>query len=131
MKTENIHQEIIIKANPSEVYNALMDSDIHSKFTGDIAEIGKTVGEKCSAFDGYATGENLKLEPNKLIVQSWRASDWPEGHYSTVEFNLKLHKEGTKLTFKQTDVPEEFVKDISDGWKEYYWKPLNEMLKKG
>jgi len=76
-----------------------MDSKTHSKFTGDIVRIGKNVGELFSAFNGYATGENVELKPNKLIVQSWRASDWPKGHYSKVKFNLKPHKDGTLLTF--------------------------------
>ncbi len=29
-----------------------------------------------------------------------------------------------------TDVPEKFVKGISDGRKEYYWNPPNTMFKK-
>ena len=130
MKTKNITQEVFIFATPSNVYHALMDSKIHSKFTGDIARIGKTVGDQFSAFNGYATGENLELKPNKLIVQSWRSSDWPKGHYSTVYFELKPEKNDTLLKFHQTGVPGEYVEDISNGWMEYYWNPIKEMFKK-
>ena len=63
-------------------------------------------------------------------MQSWRASDWPNGHYSTVRFELKSKNDGTLLIFNQTGIPKEFVKDIGDGWIEYYWKPLKEMFKK-
>ena len=79
---------------------------------------------------GYAEGVNLELVPDKKIVQSWRAEDWPEGHYSQATFVLKEVGGGTELTFTQTDVPEEFVKDIAQGWQDYYWAPMKEMLEK-
>jgi activator of HSP90 ATPase len=107
-----------------------MDSETHSKFTGDAAEIGKNEGDKFSAFSGYATGKNIKLEKDKLIEQTWRASDWPDGHYSIIKITLESQKNGTLLIFEQTDVPKDFFSDISDGWNEYYWKPLNAMFKK-
>jgi activator of HSP90 ATPase len=128
MKTKNIDQEVFIQASPAEVYHALLDSKIHSLFTGETAQIGKNVGEQFSAFDGYATGENLELQPNKRIVQSWRATDWPQGHYSKIQVDLKVQKEGTLLVFHQTGVPVEFAEDISTGWKEYYWEPMNQMF---
>jgi len=129
VKTKNIQQEVFIEASPAEVYQALMDSKIHSKFTGDIAYMGKNVGEKFSTFNGYATGENLELKPNNKIVQSWRANDWSSGHYSTIHFELKSYKNGTLMKFHQTNIPEEQVQDISDGWQEYYWKPMKAMFK--
>ena len=52
MKTKNIQQEVFINASPAQIYHALLDSKIHSKFTGDKAIIGKNVGEKFSAFNG-------------------------------------------------------------------------------
>lgn len=130
MKTKNIRQEIFIDAPPSQVYAALMDSKVHTEFTGDIAQIGKNVGDEFSAYGGYATGKNIKLERNKLIVQSWRASNWPIDHYSTIQFVFKSKNGGTLLIFNQSGIPEDFVEDISDGWMEYYWKPLNAMFDK-
>lgn len=128
MKTKTIHQEVFIEASPEDVYFAYMDSKTHSRFIGDTARIGKKVGDQFSAFDGYATGENLELQPNKLIVQSWRASDWPNGHYSTIRIELIPQKNGTSLIFHQTDVPEEHCEDISKGWQDYYWNPLSTLF---
>jgi hypothetical protein len=34
----------------------------------------------------------------------------------------------TRLTFKQTGVPQEFYDDIKQGWIDYYWTPMKEML---
>ena len=130
METRNIKQSVTIKASPHDVYEALMDSKKHAKFTGGKASISREVGGKFTAFDGYAEGVNLELVPDKKIVQSWRASDWPEGHYSKATFALKETQGGTNLTFTQTGVPEDQYDAISQGWREYYWAPMKEMLEK-
>ena len=66
--------------------------------------------------------------PGRKIIQSWRYSDWLEGHYSKVTFLLKEVPNGTRLAFTQTGVPIEFYEDIAQGWKDYYWEPMKEML---
>jgi activator of HSP90 ATPase len=121
---------VTIKAKPHDVYEALMDSKKHTKFTGGKAVISREAGGKFSTFDGYAEGINLTLIPDKKIVQTWRADDWPEGHYSKATFDLEAVPGGTRITFTQTDVPEEFIEEISQGWKDYYWAPMKEMLEK-
>lgn len=130
MVTRTIKQSVTIKTSPHVVYEALMDSKKHAAFTGGKATISRKVGGKFSVFDEYAEGENLELVPDKKIVQSWRASDWPEGQYSKVTFALEGVAGGTKLTFTQTGVPEEFSADVSQGWRDYYWAPLKETLEK-
>lgn len=130
MKTRNIRQTIIIKASPHEIYEVLMDSGKHSELTGSEAKISRRVGGKISVYNGDIEGTNLYLVPDEKIVQSWRYSDWPEGHYSKATFSLKKVEDGTRLTFTQTDVPDEHYEDISQGWRDYYWKPMKEMLEK-
>lgn len=128
MKTKDIKQEIFIKTTPSVIYNAFMNSNTHSKFTGDIAQIGQNVGDNFSAFNGYATGKNIELKPNKLIIQSWRASDWPKDHFSTINIKLKSEGNGTLIIFSQIGVPENKCDDICEGWYDYYWNPLKSMF---
>ncbi len=130
MKTRTIKQSATFKASPHEVYEALVDSRTHSVFTGSKASISRKIGGKFTAYDGYIEGVNLELVPDQKIVQSWRGSDWPEGHYSKATFSLKKVEGGTRLTFTQTDVPTEQYDPISQGWRDYYWKPMKEMLDK-
>lgn len=125
---KNIKQTATFKVSPKEVYDALMDSKTHAKFTGQPAKISGTEGGKFSVYGGYATGVNVKLVPGKKIVQTWRASDWPEDAESTVTFELAKSGKGTKLTFTQTGVPDEEKDSIAQGWKDYYWQPMNEMF---
>ncbi len=130
METKTIRQSATFKAVPHDVYEALMDSKKHSKFTGDKASISRKVGGKFSAFDGYCEGVNIELVPDEKIVQTWRASDWPKGHYARVTFSLKQIDGRTRLTFTQSGVPSEQYDDISQGWRDYYWTPLKAMLEK-
>ena len=130
METKIIKQTVTFKTTPHEIYEALMDSRKHSKFTEGKVSISKKVGGKFSISDGYIEGTNLELVPDEKIVQSWRASDWQEGHYSKVTFKPSKVEKGTRLDFTQTGVPEDQYENISQGWKDYYWKPMKEFLEK-
>lgn len=125
-----IRQTVTIKTSTNAVYDALMDSKTHSLFTGSKARISRRVGGKFTTFDGYAEGKNLELSRGKKIVQSWRASDWPKGHYSKATFAMKKGKAGTKLTFTQTGVPDRKYGMMKRGWIDFYWAPLKEMLER-
>lgn len=125
-----IHQIIHFHAAPSLVYDTLMDEKKHSEFTGASAKIENRIGGSFSVWDEYAMGKNIKLIPGKEIIQSWRASDWPEDVISTVTFKLKPDGQGTMLTLTHEGVPKEFIDDIKRGWEDYYWKPLAKYLAK-
>jgi activator of HSP90 ATPase len=127
---KTIRQSATFKASPHDVYEALMDSKKHAQFTGGSAKISRQVGGKFVISDGEIQGTNLELVPDKKIVQSWRYSDWPEGHYSKATFALEEVVRGTRLNFTQTDVPDDKYEDIKQGWKDYYWQPMKEMLEK-
>lgn len=127
---KTIRQTATFKASPHEVYEMLMDAKKHSEFTGGDAQISRKVGGKFTIYDGEIEGENLELVPDKKIVQTWRYSDWPQGHYSTATFSLEEADGGTRLTFTQKDVPDDKYEEIKQGWKDYYWKPMKEMLER-
>jgi activator of HSP90 ATPase len=128
MNTRTIRQSVTFKATPHDVYEALMDSRKHAKFSGEKASISRKVGGKFTCYGGYIAGVNLDLKQDKKIVQSWQGSDWPDGHYSKVTFSFKKVKNGTRLTFTQSGVPEQYYKDINQGWRDYYWKKMKAML---
>ncbi len=132
METVTIRQEIDIEASPEKVYEALMNTEHHSNFTGAEAHISDKEGGIFSAYDGYLLGENIKLIPSEKIVQKWRAieDNWPEDHWSTVEFQLSDNEEdGTRIIFIQKDLPKVIAENVANGWHKYYWKPMNDYLK--
>lgn len=127
MKT--ITQTVSIKAKPIDVYWALMDSEKHSEFTGATAVISKKVGGKFTAYDGYIEGRNLALSPGKKIVVQWRGgeAEWG-GKYSTITLLLTPVRAGTKISFKQDNVPDSLKDSIAQGWRDFYWNPLKNYL---
>ena len=130
MKTKTIRQSVLFKASPHEVYEALMDSRKHASFTGERAEISREVGGGFSAYDGYIEGTNEELLPDGKIVQKWRSSDWPDGHFSKVTFELKRTAGGTRLSFTQSGVPEEDYQSKEEGWVESYWEKMKKFLER-
>ena len=128
MKTKDIQQKVIFKAAIHDVYEALMDSRKHARFTGAPVRMSRKPGGTFSAYDGHITGVNIELVPDTRIVQAWRGSDWPEGCYSLVVFSLKTVNGGTRLDFTQIGVPAKEYKGIHAGWGEYYWEPMKVMF---
>lgn len=128
MKPKTIRQTVSFKASPHKIYEMLMDSRIQTRFSGGKASISRRSGGKFTAYDNYISGTNIELVPDTKIVQSWRASDWPEGHYSKVTFTFKKIKDGCHLTFTQTGVPEQQYEGIRRGWHDFYWSPMKKLL---
>ncbi len=130
VNTKTIEQTVTFDASPHDVYEALMDSEKHSQFSGAKASISREVGGSFTAYDGALSGTILELAPNAKIVLSWRGSDdgWAPGHYSTATFSLDEVDGGTRLTFVQTGVPEGSVEQINQGWRTYYWPKMKQML---
>ena len=125
-----IRQSATFHTAPHAVYEALMDSRQHAKFTGSPARMSRKVGGAISAFGDYISGTNLELVPDKKIVQAWHASEWPEGHLSKVTYRLTPVKGGTRLDFTHSGVPDRFFDDIKQGWIDNYWQPLRARFNK-
>ncbi len=130
MKTGSIEQSIYFPAQPQDVYEALMDEAKHAEFTGSEVKMSKEIHGKFSAFDGYVHGRNLELVPGKKIVQEWHFEEdgWPDDHFSRCEFNFEKEGEGTRMQFKQTDIPEHKVSSLEKGWDDFYWEPMTEFF---
>ncbi len=132
MKTKTIRQSVLIKADPHEVYETLMDSKRHSVLTASAASISRKTGGNFSVYGGSISGRNLELEQDRKIVQEWfcETPGWPESHYSKATFTLEKERGGTKISLVQENVPEAASKDIAAGWKRFYWEPMKALLEK-
>jgi len=126
-----IKQTVFFKAPPEAVYDALLDAEKHSKFTGSPAATNARVGASFTAWDGYITGKNLELVKAKKIVQEWMTTEWPDGYpVSRLEFTLTAKKGGTELNMAHSNVPAEQLESYTSGWKSSYWDPLAKYLAK-
>ena len=130
MTKENFELREIFKVEPSEIYAAWLDSELHRKMTGGEAICGLQVGETFTAWDGYISGKNLELIGNKKIVQSWRTSEFVgKAEDSIVTIELNEVEDGTELILTHTNIPEGQTQ-YEKGWIDHYFSPMKEYFKK-
>lgn len=131
IKKSTIIQTVIVKASPKEVYEALIDPNKHSEFTGSKATGNPTIGTKFTAWDGYIQGKNLELVEGKKIVQNWVTTDWPQDFPpSRLELTFKELEDKTEITMVHSDVPITQEDDLRKGWIDFYWEPLKEYFER-
>jgi len=127
---KTIQQKITFKnTTPEILYKLYMDAKMHSQLTGGPAKISEKEGAAFSAYDGYCWGKNLQLIKNKLIVQSWRASDWNQNDIDST-FILLLEQKGKDavVTMVHANVPDNQAKALTGGWSDFYWTPWKNYL---
>lgn len=124
--SKTIIQDVVFKGtSPETLYDIYMDGKKHSTATGAHASISPKEGTEYSAHNGYITGKNLQLIPNKLIVQSWRAQSWQEQSVDST-FIIYLEQQGpdTLLHAVHANVPDSAAEDLDKGWHKMYWEPF-------
>ncbi|KAL4871647.1 hypothetical protein BDV12DRAFT_163489 [Aspergillus spectabilis] len=89
---------------------------------------GAHVGGKFSIFDGNVTGEFVRLESPKLLVQKWRLAQWPQGHFSTLEINFDQNdRDGvTQMRVSWTGVPVGQEDVTKQNWELYYVRSIKQ-----
>jgi uncharacterized protein YndB with AHSA1/START domain len=123
--TEAVLVSEIIPATRERIFAAWIDSDQHSAFTGDKAQIDPNVGGLHSSFDGYASGTIMSLEPFRRIVQTWRSTDFPQASAdSLLEITLEETVGGTLVTLLHSEIPTGQSDRCRDGWLRFYLEPL-------
>ena len=110
------------------VYDAFLNSEKHTKFTGAPAKIEPILGGSYSTFGGNITGSITSLEKNKLIELNWRPTAWPDGIISRVKIKLSQSGNKTKMEFKHYGVPQDAIPMIKEGWETNYWQKLPNFL---
>ncbi|MGD0026854.1 MAG: SRPBCC domain-containing protein [Xanthobacteraceae bacterium] len=115
----------IIPASAQEIYDAWLDSLVHSEMTGGEATTSDEIGAEVSAWDGYIRGRNLELVPGERIVQSWRTTEFTDEHEdSIVTLTLEEADDGTLLTLVHSNVPDDQRSYEEGGWESKYLEPM-------
>ena len=120
----------VIPASPQEIYDAWLSSEGHAQITGgQPAEVSPKVEATFTAWDCYISGSNLKLEPGRRIVQSWRSTDFDPGDPdSQIDVLLEEVPAGTKVTLHHTNVPDG-QPNYQQGWRTHYFEPMKAYFK--
>lgn len=114
-----------INASPSDVYNALTDSETIAKWSGFDAQIDPVPGGKFSFFGGQITGTNKEVSKNK-IVQDWYAQGFEAP--SKVTFNIIEDGGKTNVELIHEEIPDPAIDAITAGWDTKYLGVMKEYL---
>ena len=118
----------VIPASPQEIYDAWLSSDGHEKITGGKpAQMSAQEGAAFTVWNGYIRGRNLKLEPSRRIVQSWRTTKFSAADPdSQIEVLLEPAAGGTRITMRHSNVPDGHTSYRDGGWQRSYFDPMKE-----
>jgi uncharacterized protein YndB with AHSA1/START domain len=125
MPTESVRVSAVLPTSADRLYAAWLDGLEHSRMTGGKATVDPRVGGRHTAWDDYIEGEILALEPGRRIAQSWRATDFPEGHaHSHLEIFLEDVPGGCEVTLVHSEIPEGLGDQYEEGWATHYFVPM-------
>ncbi len=128
---ERIEVTDVLPVKQKNLYEAWLDSDKHSAFTGSKAVIDRRVGGTFTAWDGYISGTTIAVEPFGRIVQSWRTTEFSDdAPDSEIEVLFAEVKEGTKITLVHSNIPDGQGEAYRQGWIDFYFVPMKEYFSK-
>ncbi len=129
--SKTIHQNVTLRASPDVLFDTYLSSRKHSAATGAKAVMSRRVGGTFSAHAGHLRGRNLAITPKRLIVQSWRGSNWKKQDLdSTLVLVFSRVPGGGRISMTHVNVPDANAASITRGWDEYYWKPWKKSLRR-
>ncbi|RHZ67676.1 hypothetical protein CDV55_107234 [Aspergillus turcosus] len=118
------------RTTAEELYTTFTDPQRIAAFTRGAPRQfdGAQAGGKFSIFDGNVSGEFVKLDKPKQIVQKWRLAQWPEGHFSTLEINFDQNDVDavTQMRVSWTGVPVGQEDVTKQNWDVYYVRSIKQ-----
>jgi hypothetical protein len=112
------------------IYDGWLSSAGHAGITGgQLAQASAGVGDSFTAWDGYISGKNLLLEPERRIAQSWRTTEFAETDAdSQIDLVLEPVAGGTKVTLHHSNNPDGHM-SYREGWEMYYFETMKEYFR--
>ena len=129
-----VRQSVVLPASPKALYAMYLNPKAHGAITGGKVKIGVRPGAKFKAFGGALTGKMLCAIPGRLIVQAWRSTAFDKrDHDSTLILRFlpagrSRGKTRGRIDLVHVNVPSHDYRGVSEGWKNYYWKPWRKYL---
>ena len=114
---------------PARLYAMYLNPKIHAAFTGAPVKIAARAGARFEAFGGALTGTILHLVPKRLIVQSWRSTEFGKRDIdSTLILSFSALDKGGRIELTHVNVSDRDFGGVSEGWSKYYFIPWRAYL---
>lgn len=121
----------ILPRPPARLYAMYLSPREHAAFTGAPVKIAARAGAPFKAFGGALTGSILQVVPNRLIVQSWRSTQFAKGDLdSTLILSFWPDPGGGRIELTHVNVADADFAGVSEGWSKYYWIPWRAYLER-
>ena len=118
-----------LPASPSRLYRMYLDPREHAAFTGAPVKIAARTGAAFVAFGGALSGTILQVIPNRLIVQSWRSTQFAKRDIdSTLVLSFWSTRGAGRIEITHVNVADSDFAGVSEGWSKYYWIPWRAYL---
>ena len=127
--SRTVTMAINLPGSPARLYRMYLDPQRHAAITGAPVKIAAKAGAKFEAFGGALTGTVLQVVHNRLIVQSWRSTNFGRRDLdSTLVLSFWQDKGGGRIELPHVNVADGDFAGVSEGWSKYYWVPWREYL---
>ena len=124
-----ICQSVVLPASAETLFKMYLDPSTHKAITGAPVDIGVDRGSSFKAFEGALTGTILEVVKPRLIVQSWRSTNFNiDDPDSTLILCFTPEKDAGRIDLIHLDVPDQDYQGVTEGWEKYYWAPWREYL---
>jgi activator of HSP90 ATPase len=120
---------LVLPAPAEELYATYLDPAPHAAVTGAPVTVSAESGAPFRAFDGQISGAMLAAIAPRLIVQSWRSTNFRDADPdSTLILAFVPEGTGGRIDLIHIDVPEPDYEGVREGWEKYYWAPWRRYL---
>lgn len=122
--TTNLQISTVFNTTAEQIYLTLLDPQRVAAWTRSAPVIQPKEDTEFQLFGGNIQGKILKLVPNKSIQMLWRLNDWKQGHYTTLNIDLKQNDSDTSMNVEFQGVPIGDEEKVKDNFENYYIKSI-------
>ncbi|EPX75094.1 chaperone activator Aha1 [Schizosaccharomyces octosporus yFS286] len=124
VNTSDISENFSFDAPADELYATFLDPARVAAWSRAPPQLDVRPQGPFSLFHGNVVGRFLVLEQNKRIVQTWRLSAWPTGHYAEISFSFDQADTYTTLRMVMKGVPIGEEETVQNNIQNYYIRPI-------
>lgn len=115
-----------INAPTALVWESITDPTHIEQWSGGPAVMPEQAGEDFSLWGGEIYGQLTKVVDHEIIEQDWYTGDWDESSHVVITFTPK--KDSTIVDIKHSNIPEDAIDGIKEGWDENFMEPFIEYV---
>ena len=126
---KDIQQSVELPASPEILFEMYVDAKQHSAFTGSEVTVSRETGSAFSAFGGALSGRMVATVPGRLVVQTWRSTNFAgDDPDSVLVLAFSESASGGRIDLVHTGVADRDYEGVHEGWRKYYWDPWRTFL---